>query len=88
MSQPFDKGCFSSLKESWKQVCHEFLTANPGMVVTSYQFSWLFNKAWMRSMNIYNIISHFKVTRIYPTDRQALLKLNQIRTLTCKKKVG
>ena len=74
-SQPLDKGCFSSLKESWKQVCHDFLTANPGMVVTRYQFSQLFNKAWMRSMNISNIISGFKVTRIYPTDRQALLKL-------------
>ena len=39
ISQPLDKGCFNSLKESWKQVCHDFLTANPGMVVTRYQFS-------------------------------------------------
>ena len=42
-SQPLDKGCFSSLKESWKQVCHDFLTSNPGKVVTRYQFSQLFN---------------------------------------------
>ena len=74
-SQPLDKGCFSSLKESWKQVCHDFLTSNPGKVETRYQFSQLFNKAWMQSMNISNIISGFKVTGIYPTDRQALLKL-------------
>ena len=38
ISQPLDKGCFSPLKEAWKQVCHNFLTANPGMVVTRYQF--------------------------------------------------
>ena len=75
ISQPLDKGCFSSLKESWKQVCHDFLTSNPGKVVTRYQFSQLFNKAWMQSMNISNITSGFKVTGIYPTDRQALLKL-------------
>ena len=74
-SQPLDKGCFSSLKESWKQVCHDFLTSNPGKVVTRYQFSQLFNKAWMQSMNISNIISGFKATGIYPTDCQALLKL-------------
>ena len=73
MSQLLDKRCFSSIKESWKQVCHEFFTANPGMVITSYQFSQLFNEAWMQSMNISNIISRFKVTRIYPTDRQALI---------------
>jgi len=75
LSQPLDKGCFSSLKESWKQVCHDFLIANAGMVVTRYQFSQLFNKAWMQSMTISNITSGFKVTGIYPTDRQALLKL-------------
>ena len=56
-------------------MCREFLTANPGMVVTRYQFSQLLNKAWMQSMNISIIISGFKVTGIYPTDRQALLKL-------------
>ena len=75
ISQPLDKGCFSSLKESWKQMCHDFFTANPSMVVTRCQFSQLFNQAWMKSMTISNITSGFKVTGIYPTDRQALLKL-------------
>ena len=75
ISQPLDKGCFSSLKESWKQVCHDFLTANPGMLVTRYQFSQLFNQACMKSMTISNITSGFKITGVYPTDRQALLKL-------------
>ena len=45
------------------------------MVVTRYQFSQLFNQAWMKSMTISNIKSGFKVTGIYPTDHQALLKL-------------
>ena len=60
ISQPLDKGCFSPLKEAWKQVCHNFLTANPGMVVTRYQFSRLFSQAWMRSMTISNITSDLR----------------------------
>ena len=57
-------------------MCHDFLTANPGMIVTRHQFSQVFNQAWMKSMTISNITSgFFKVTGVYPTDHQALLKL-------------
>ena len=39
LSQPLDKGCFGPLKTYWKEECHDFLSRNPGMVVTRYSFS-------------------------------------------------
>ena len=70
-----DKGCFGPLKEAWKHVCHEFLTANPGKIITRYEFSQLFSEAWMGSMTIPNVIAGFRVTGIYPLDREAVLGL-------------
>ena len=73
ISQPLDKGCFGPLKEAWRHVCHEYLTANPGKIITRYEFSRLFSKAWMGSMTISNITAGFRVTGIYPLDREAVL---------------
>ena len=73
ISQPMDKGCFGPLKEAWKHVCHQYLTTNPGQVVTRYEFSQLFSKAWMSSMTIPNVLAGFRVTGIYPLDREAIL---------------
>ena len=73
LTQPLDKGCFGPLKSAWKQVCHEFLTKNPGKVVTRYDFTALFGKAWTRSMNMRNVIAGFRTTGIFPFNRNALL---------------
>ena len=67
-TQPLDKGCFWPLKAAWRQECHNYLTQNPGKVVTQYQFSRLFKNAWVTGMTMKNIISGFKVTGIYPFD--------------------
>ena len=70
LSQPLDKGCFSSqLKVAWKEACHHFLTINPGKVVTRYQFSMLFSQAWMKSMTVSNICAGFRVTGVHPLNR-------------------
>ena len=74
ISQPLDKGCFGPLKVAWKEVCHKYMTNHPGRVVTRLQFSQLFNAAWMNSMTISNIVSGFRVTGIYPIDREKLLE--------------
>ena len=68
LPQPFDKGCYSPFKTKWKEVCHKYLSENPGKVVTRYTFSKLFAQAWMSSMTMRNIISSF------PVNRNALLK--------------
>ena len=41
-SQPLDKGCFGPLKAHWRAECHHFMSANPGHVVSRYNFSTLF----------------------------------------------
>ena len=33
LTQPLDKGVFAALKVVWKEVCHRFLTQNPGRVI-------------------------------------------------------
>ena len=72
LSQPLDKGCFGPLKRAWSEVCHRFVTDNPGKLVTRYQFSALFSEAWLRSMTVANITGGFRVTGVYPVNRDAL----------------
>lgn len=69
ITQPLDKGCFSPLKNAWSQVCHDFRCKNPGRVVSRYDFSRLFSKAWYEAMTPKNIISSFKCTGVYPFSR-------------------
>ena len=51
---------------------HKFMIANPGKVVTRYNFSELFHEAWMKSMTVKNILSAFKIAGIQPFDRNAV----------------
>ena len=82
LSQPLDKGCFGPLKVAWKKACHEYCVTNAGKVVTRYTFSRLLNTAWMNSMTIKNIMAGFKVTGIYPLNRDAVLdKIQPISSL-------
>lgn len=71
LSQPLDKGCFGPLKAAWKDACHQYMTDNPGKVVTKFQFSAIFSEAWLRSMTVANITAGFRVTGIYPVNRNA-----------------
>ena len=68
LTQPLDRGCFSPLKSYWQQVCHDFLSSNPGRVVTVYDFSKLLSDTWLSAMTSKNIMSGFKVTGICPFD--------------------
>lgn len=72
IAQPLDRGCFAPLKVAWKQECHEFYKKNPGRVVTRLDFSQLFAKAWYKAMAAQNIIGNFKVTGVYPFNRQVI----------------
>ena len=72
LSQPLDKGCFGPLKLAWRQECHHYLSRKGGQVVTKFQFSPLFRNAWLKSMTVANITAGFKVTGVYPVNRNAL----------------
>ena len=48
------------------------MSANPGHVVSRYNFSTLFSSAWLRAMTISNVIGGFKKTGVFPLDRGAI----------------
>ena len=74
-TQPLDKGPFSPLKVAWKEECHSFLLKNPEKVISKFSFSAIFGKAWLKAMTSSNIIAGFKVTGIYPLNKNKLLGL-------------
>ena len=56
ITQSLDKDCFAPLKVYWKEECQAYLSKNPGKVVTRYQFSEMFAKAWAKGMTMKNIL--------------------------------
>ena len=72
-AQPLDCTVFSPLKAQWRAVCHEYFQANPGKVITKFNFVGLFTKAWSRSVTPANIIAGFKTCGIYPLDSSAII---------------
>jgi len=71
-SQPLDSAVFGPLKKHWTQECHDFQQKNPGAVITKYNFSKLFSKAWLKSLSPHNLISGFKNCGVHPFDRTAI----------------
>ncbi len=67
--QPLDKGCFGPLKMFWRQ---EYLLSHPGKVVTRFQFSQLFSRAWFWGMSLSNVTTGFCITGVFPFDRYVL----------------
>ena len=86
LTQPLDKGCFGPLKTYRKEECQGYLSKNPGRVVTRYQFSDIFSKAWAKGMTMKNIIGGFKTTGVFPLNREAILpkslQSEQVNALT------
>ena len=72
IAQPLDRACFSPLKAAWNAECQLFMCANPGKVVSRYNFTQLFARAWAKAMNPANIASGFRATSVYPFDRNAI----------------
>ena len=73
LTQPLDKGCFGPLKRHWREECWQYITASPGHLITRYQFSQLFARAWFKGMTMHNIIEGFRVTGVYPFDRHVVV---------------
>ena len=71
-AQPLDVSFFKSLKSHWSSVCHDYLSENLGHVVTKFQFSSLFSKAWYLAIKPQTIMNGFRKTGISPLDRNAL----------------
>ena len=48
------------------------MSANPGQLITIYQFSSLFSLAWLRAMTPQTMVSGFKATGVFPLNRRAI----------------
>ncbi len=72
ISQPLDGACFKVLKGCWDEECNTYMTRNPGKTVTIYQFSELFANAWRKAMTPASIIPSFRMTGVYPVNREAI----------------
>lgn len=77
LCQPLDVTCFHSLKAYRDNACDQYMSSNPGRVVTIYQFSQLLPIAWTQAMTPQTIMLGFKVTggvcsvSIYSNNRKA-----------------
>jgi len=71
-AQPLDCTVFSPLKTQWRAVCHDFFQANPGQVITKFNFVSLFVEAWSKAVTPSNLISGFRTCGIYPVNASAI----------------
>ena len=73
VAQPLDRSVFAVLKQCWREECQDYITRNPGRVVSKFQFSTLFSASWYRAMTVKNILAGFKVTGVYPFNPKAVI---------------
>ena len=71
-AQPLDCCVFGPLKRMWTDACHEFTQNNPGRVITKFQFSSLFSKAWNNALTPANITSGFRKCGVFPFNQSAI----------------
>ena len=71
-SQPFDVGVFAPLKVQWSGVCHDLYQNNPGKIITKFNFSYRFSKAWYQAITPLNIMAGYRKAGVYPYNPKAL----------------
>lgn len=81
LTQPLDKGCFGPLKMYWREACQNYQAQNPHRVITRFQFSKIFSEAWQKGMTMKNIRAGFRVTGVFPLNRDALKPKEQKKCL-------
>ena len=64
--QPLDVGVFKSLKLNFSKACKQYISANPGQVVTTDLIALLLAQAWLQSVTPVNAMSGFRKCGIYP----------------------
>ena len=67
-AQPLDCTVFSPLKAKWRRVCHKYFQANPGKVITNFNFVSLFTKAFTQAVTPANLVAWFNSCGAYPLD--------------------
>ena len=80
-AQPFDCAVFSPLKAQWCAVCHQFLQANPGKIITKFNFTALFSRAWLQAVTPGNVIAGFKTCGVYTFNPKQLRCLKMMMVM-------
>ena len=71
-SQPLDVGVFAPLKVQWSRLCHDFYQNNPGKIIKTFDFSYLFSKARYQNITPLNIMAGYRKAGVYPYNPKAL----------------
>ncbi len=64
---------YLDLKIHWSNEYRQHIFDHPGCVITKFQFSTLFSRAWTKGMHMDNIVAGFQSTGVYPFNPNALL---------------
>ena len=68
ITQPLDVGFFKGLKDSWRRLCQQYISARPGHFVTKQVFASSFKEAWCQAMQPIKLVNAFRAAGIYPLD--------------------
>ena len=78
VAQPLDVSFFGPLKQHWAKVCNDYISDNPGRVVTKFQFSSLFNAACFQTIIPTTIISGFQKVGVCPFNAGAIKDVDNV----------
>lgn len=67
-TQPLDRNFFRPVKAYYDDLCDNWITSNPGQVVTEYHVAGLFKQAYEKTATIEKAVNGFRMTGIYPLD--------------------
>ena len=68
-TQPLDRCVYGPLKKFFSDNANSWMLTNPEKNITIYEMGELIGNAWIKAATTQNIISGFKVTGIWPFDR-------------------
>lgn len=70
--QPMHKGVYKSFEDHWDAEVLQLWSKTPALPIIEQNFGWVFKEAWERSMTLSSICSGFRLTGIFPYDRDVL----------------
>lgn len=68
--QPLDRSIYGPLKASYNQACDDWMSVNPGKVISEWEVAERFKIAYARAATIKNAMQGFETTGIWPFNSQ------------------
>ena len=70
-TQPLDLSVFGPFKSFFNKAADSWMLKHPGKTITIYQMAELMGTAWQKAATLLNITAGFRVSGIWPFDRNA-----------------